>query len=565
MSDPIILSDEDEPITPLASLNKKRRTESAPSSLPVLIVDDPTPRKSLSAANSTPYFVSETTVSQPTAVKYNNFASSAVPKVRVSSPETEKDKLSGMRKPILLDSDDDSESGSRRESRQKPESNDVAFDELDKAKRSFGTFDYTSDTESLLSGDANEVQIFEDNSSLSMHSDDDTEQVSDDQEESSSILQISNALKENKKTKDTSIKRSTRDDATRKMEEQARLKEEKKLKKEQEKLQKAAQKAEAAELKKLQKEMQKWGKGKYALQSIVAEIDTKVVELGSIGGPLLSRLSEKGLRYRVTSNPIERSIIWTITVPESIMQVSPRGLEIQYMLLVYNAEEFCDHATKGTFFGHLSKVRRQYPTYTVCYITNRLLSYISRREQEQYRNPANGNGWRRPPVEEVLAKLTTDYASVHSRQCADEAEVAEHVVGLTCSLASCQFRKKMTRLSINANGSLIPNDPGYKKKIQESLWSKALLAIPKVQPRHAIAIQKKYPTMKSLLQVYMDPSKSVHEKEFLLENLPVEGVVGAETRLGEVCSKRVYRILMAESGSIKTDDVEDGADFFRND
>lgn len=51
----------------------------------------------------------------------------------------------------------------------------------------------------------------------------------------------------------------------------------------QEKLQKAALKAEEAERKKLEKEKKKWEKGKLALKSIVAEIDTKVVE-GSIGG-----------------------------------------------------------------------------------------------------------------------------------------------------------------------------------------------------------------------------------------------------------------------------------------
>ncbi|KAJ0040802.1 hypothetical protein Pint_27035 [Pistacia integerrima] len=92
---------------------------------------------------------------------------------------------------------------------------------------------------------------------------------------------------------------------------------------------------------------------------------------------------------------------------------------------------------------------------------------------------------------------------------------------------------------------------------------KALVAIPKVQPRFAIAIWKKYPTMKALLSVYMDPSKSVHEKEFLLKDLTTEGLLGGDRRLGEVCSKRVYRVLMAQSGTIKTDDVEDGADFFR--
>ncbi|GLU20346.1 hypothetical protein SLE2022_365500 [Rubroshorea leprosula] len=136
-------------------------------------------------------------------------------------------------------------------------------------------------------------------------------------------------------------------------------------------------------------------------------------------------------------------------------------------------------------------------------------------------------------VLQVLAKLTTHYARMHSRQCVDEAELAEHV-GLTSSLASCQYQKKLTRLSVNANGSLVPKVSVYKNLIKESLWLKALLAIPKVQPRFALAIKEKYPTMKSLLQVYMDPRKSVHEKEFLLEDLPVDGRVDTERRLGEV-------------------------------
>lgn len=59
----------------------------------------------------------------------------------------------------------------------------------------------------------------------------------------------------------------------------------------QEKLKKAALKAEAAELKKIEKEKQKWEKGKFAIKSIVAEIDAKVVESGSIGGRILISVS----------------------------------------------------------------------------------------------------------------------------------------------------------------------------------------------------------------------------------------------------------------------------------
>ncbi|KAK4382331.1 Crossover junction endonuclease EME1B [Sesamum angolense] len=345
-------------------------------------------------------------------------------------------------------------------------------------------------------------------------------------------------------------------------EERLRLMEEKKQLKEQEKLLKAASKAEAAEMKKYKKEMQKWEKGKYALKSIVAEIDKKVVELGSIGGHLLTRFAEKGLTYHITSNPMERTILWTMVAPEEISVIASEPIEISYVLIIYEAEEFCNLVMNESLMDHIQSVQHRYPHHTVCYATNRLMAYINKREQAQYKNPANYSGWKRPAIEEVLARLATHFFKVHSRHCVDEAELAEHVVGLTCSLASCQFRKKLTRLSVNANGSIIPKDCVDKNLIKKNLWLKALVAIPKVQPRFAMAIWKEYPTMKSLLRVYMDPTKSVHEKEFLLKDLTIESLLGDERRLGEVCSKRIYRILMAQCGNIKTDDVENGAGFF---
>ncbi|MCE0481698.1 hypothetical protein HAX54_039638 [Datura stramonium] len=84
------------------------------------------------------------------------------------------------------------------------------------------------------------------------------------------------------------------------------------------------------------------------------------------------------------------------------------------------------------------------------------------KEQGQYKDPANHTGWKRPLIEEVVAtpilvlsKLTINFVKVHYRHCVDEAELAEHVAGLTGSLA-CQFRNKLTRLFVNANGSLFP-------------------------------------------------------------------------------------------------------------
>lgn len=92
-------------------------------------------------------------------------------------------------------------------------------------------------------------------------------------------------------------------------------------------------KAEAAEIKKIEKEKQKWEKGKFAIKSIVAEIDTKVVENGSVGGHLLTRFAEKGLSYRITSNPFERSIMWKMSVPDQISQVLKIFKNIFYTIM----------------------------------------------------------------------------------------------------------------------------------------------------------------------------------------------------------------------------------------
>ncbi|KAL3020994.1 hypothetical protein AAZX31_05G174100 [Glycine max] len=613
--DPIILSDEEDPSTPFPLRPKKRRTEPDPNPNPnrtvFVIDDDPTPHKS-----ATPSIVPETPMSAlfDSDIAIVKCTIPSDPSARVSHKKFSAP--SGISQMICLESDNESENcgmGTRdknepRDSRwisnsmgsgsspgiclesdnelencgmDKPVENEPRDSRWTSNSTESGSsphicLESDNELENCGMGERGENELRESrwtSNSMGFGSSPErhiswgnatqTEMPGDDlSNPASSQVQEENA--NNIKKSKVSAKNTTKAVGKTKMtkEERSRLMEEKKLQKEQEKLKKAALKAEAAELKKIEKEKQKWEKGKFAMKSIVAEIDAKVVELGSIGGHLLTRFAEKGLTYHITSNPITGSILWSMKVPEHISQLSTERIEIPYILLVYEADKFCNLVMNDSLFDQLSSIQSLYPAYTVCYLTNRLLAYINKKEQEKYKNPENNSCWRRPPVEEVLAKLTTNFNKVHSRQCADEAELAEHVVGLTCSLASCQFRKKLSRLSVNANGALIPKDYVDRNLIKKSLWLKALVAMPKVQPRFAIAIGKKYPTMKSLLSVYMDPSKSEHEKEFLLQDLMTEGLLGGDRRLGEVCSKRVYRILMAQSGCIRTDDVENGADFF---
>ncbi|KAG7571717.1 ERCC4 domain [Arabidopsis suecica] len=542
MKDHILISDGEDQATPLQSLTKRARKD--PISAILISDSDPTPQKQPPESSSTPLFVPDTPLSDDLSVVKCSFGSGALASNR-------EDKFSGKR---IISLDSEFEDSPQPETSKKNKSMLAGFREPRfglEAGTSEAYYNNTRITETNLDDNTNWMNEVSFRSSQT----NDTIEVDSDQEKEDISVE---KMGRKKKIRTTTLpgealpkKQLSKADKTCAMEE-------KKLRKEQERLEKAALKAEEAERKRLEKEKKKWEKGKLALKSIVAEIDTKVVE-GSIGGLLLSRFSEKGITIHVGPNPIERSIVWTMTIPESIAPLFPQGPKIPYVLLVYEAEEFCNLVANEKFLENISRVQDRYPSHTVCCLTNKLMSYVKKRQKEEYKNPGN---WRRPPIDEVLAKLTTHYVKVHSRHCVDEAEVAEHVVGLTSSLASCQFRKKLTMFSVSANGALVSKDSVDKHLIKKSPWLKALVAIPKVQPRYALAVWKKYPSMKSLLKVYMDRNKSVHEKEFLLKDLKVEGLVGGDIRLGEVCSKRIYRVLMSHNGAIKTDDVENGAAFF---
>ncbi|TVU16360.1 hypothetical protein EJB05_39919 [Eragrostis curvula] len=343
----------------------------------------------------------------------------------------------------------------------------------------------------------------------------------------------------------------------RKEEEKAKQAEERKQKQQEKK----AKKAELAEAKKKEKEISKWESGKYALKCITVEVDRSVANSRPIGGILLTQLA-KGYEYDITKNPIEKSILWKMKVPDDNRA---SVIELPYVAIVLEAEEFCNLVNDGSIFNHIKKVPGQALRYIARMTSIREMEALSHWdlldsngyacEQSHYKNKTS---WTRPPVEQVLCKLATHYVNVHSRQCIDEAEVAEHLAGLTYSLATCKFRKQLSWLSVNANGAVVPDNFIDKDLARKDTWLKSLIAIPGVQAKCALAIWKEYRCMRSLLNVYMDPSKTVTEKERLLSDLKCEDPLRSK-RVGPKCSKRVYRMLMAENGDLCADIDETGA------
>ncbi|XP_010472178.1 PREDICTED: crossover junction endonuclease EME1A-like isoform X3 [Camelina sativa] len=542
MSDFIQISDSEDETTPPPS----KRARKNPTATVLNLDTDPSPQKQPPGSASTPLvLVDEAPLfDDVTVVKSSSFVSG----IGVSS-HRESHTFSGKRVISLeSDSEDNSEPGTAKKLYEPVHGADDSWKQRCGLESGSSDADSDDDTSWMQSAGFRSTMSKD---AIEVDSDHEKEDTSDEkmgrqkQAESYKSTYLSvDALPKKKMSKDEKISAA----------------EEKKLRNEQEKLQKAAMKAEDAEHKKLEKEKKKWEKDK-ALKSIVALIDNKLIE-ESFGGRLVSGLQEKGITYRVTSNPIERSIVWEITLPEDIAQSLPLGSKIPYVLLVYEAEDFCNLVANKELLENVSRVRDEYPSYTICYLTNKLMSYVNKKERIDYNDRANRSGWSKPPIDEAIAKLTTHYIGIHSRHCVDEAEVAEHVVRLTSNLAYYQVRDKLTRWSVCADSTLMSQKGADKHLIRESLWLKVLVAIPKVPPRHALAVSKRYPYLKSLLEVYMNPNMSVHDKEFILKDLKVENLVGEDRKVGEACSKRIYRVLMSKDGTLKTDDVVDGAASF---
>lgn len=62
-----------------------------------------------------------------------------------------------------------------------------------------------------------------------------------------------------------------------------------------------------------------------------------------------------------------------------ILQIASEKIEISYVLIISEAEEFCNHVMNESLMGHVQSVQHRYPHHTICYVTNRLMAYINKR------------------------------------------------------------------------------------------------------------------------------------------------------------------------------------------
>lgn len=243
--------------------------------------------------------------------------------------------------------------------------------------------------------------------------------------------------------------------------------------------------------------------------------------------------------------------------------------------------------------------------HVLCLLVTNINGACTTRERRDVRANRGEVGFSRAPVDMEVARIHTRwYYNVRLTVAPDVSTAVEHVVNMHRAWAMKPYVKETTILDIlGHNGarstvaeqnaleaafvaakSVAPDGTAYESQDLDSqfstldshanesldaagkrrrtktpaqVWAAALMKIPRVAEKEAMAIVLKYPTMMSLMVAYDDPSLSESDKRKLLKGLDCVGTHrGAQVRkLGEVISARVYEMFRPRDSDDEGDQV----------
>ena len=246
---------------------------------------------------------------------------------------------------------------------------------------------------------------------------------------------------------------------------------------------------------------------------------------------------------------------------------------------------------RSTLRSFKTKLQSHGPNHTLSLLVTNVEGACTLRERRDFRTNGAVAGFSKAPIENALARIYARvYVGVRLTAAADVKMACEHVVNMHRAWAEKPYVQETTILSIlGHNGgkgtaavqaaleaafvagkSAAPDgtiyesqaldsqfsqdvDAGFghgagpgvrRKKSPAQVWASALMKIPRLAEKEAIAIVKRYPTMAALMAAYEDPSVSEAEKKKLLKGLDCVGThAGATSRkVGDVISARVYEM-----------------------
>lgn len=203
------------------------------------------------------------------------------------------------------------------------------------------------------------------------------------------------------------------------------------------------------------------------------------------------------------------------------------------------ASQFCEAVRAGTWEDHIKKIQTEHPTDRVVVMLEGLEAYSQAIASKSF----GDGGCRAAMIPREKAEEVVNWMRIlcgfDVHQVVNTSDCGAHIAGLASGLARAPYKLSATAATFATHKTRTGQGVDEAHSL-EMAWVNMLMQIPKVTEEVARAISFAYPSFASLLQVYTDPTKSIKQKQELLQDLKRHSGNAESRRLGPALSLKVY-------------------------
>jgi hypothetical protein len=271
-----------------------------------------------------------------------------------------------------------------------------------------------------------------------------------------------------------------------------------------------------------------------------------------LGADLTDFLDSLEVNYKFSEKAFDNSLLWTSA---RRMNIDKKDEEYTYtpelVLLYYNNAMFIQDYTKGKIRKDLTMLNEFYAKDPV----KKMIIFQSVGDT-LFNNTDVTRQMYDDFLIEVTVKFRMDYVELKT-----VTETYSYIRDLHHCLEKIPEKKKQATDELEANvrvGKIAKKAclEGFTDKLS-NIWISFLMNIPMVSETKAIAIAKRYPTYKSLMEIYISEEISHKKKELLLTDVEIDTGMGeydVNRKIGKKISKRIYYVMCSTDPNQKIDD-----------
>lgn len=310
---------------------------------------------------------------------------------------------------------------------------------------------------------------------------------------------------------------------------------------------------------------------KQALEELTVLIDRRLLEQAG-GADVLSFLQKNNCKTQIQDLKLANTILWRRKTKNEETE-QEEEYEEKFLLVKVTATDLATLISKDMLIKHYDMLKTSYVGYRITYLIEGLDAYLKDSVKEKSASMRNivlsmsdsqvpsatavTNKKKKEDSERRLMRKDFDEALLvlqiekgcSVRKTYDANETADTVYRFTSSIAQIPYKKQEPAFETFCAESALGGRKSAKT-IYEA-WIAQLEQINSVSKQIAEAIAKKFPTLRSLVNMYLSTGMTEREKKLLLAELRIESFGAPGRKVGPAISEKVYRVFVETNGAAK--------------